>query len=107
MRLEISIDSMPYMIDTTDPVLLGKWAEEILARAVAGGMTAATYIQVRAQPSYLRGGGEDPLLDWIEELYEADSRIMGERFEIQSLRDLVKGLSKQLDDAEALHDNPA
>ena len=36
MRLEISIDSMPYMIDTTDPVLLGKWAEEILARAVAG-----------------------------------------------------------------------
>jgi hypothetical protein len=95
MRLEISIDNFSHMIDSTDPDLLGKWVMEIFARAVAGGINPSTYIQVRAQSSWLPGpsGGQR---DWI-----TDSRITGESFRVTSPRDLLAGLSRQLDQAEA------
>ena len=97
MRLTISIDSISHQIDSTDPVLLGNWIEEIFARA--GEMNNATYIQVQAFPSFVM----DPSmptgmrLDWI-----ADSRIIGGVFRVKSPRELVEALGRQLDEAEGL-----
>jgi hypothetical protein len=105
MRLTLNIDNYSHQIDTTDPELLGKWMEEIFARASStAGFSNATYITAQVFPSYVPdssvpSGGR---MDWI-----ADTRIIGGLFEISSPRDFVAALSKQLDDAEALHDQDA
>lgn len=99
MRLEIRINNMSHVIDSTDPDLLGRWMAEIFART--GGLSPADIIQVYTWPSYIPDheapGGTR--LDWI-----ADTRIIGGVFQVKTPRELVEALSKQLDDAEALHD---
>ena len=98
MRLTISIDNMAHQIDSTDPELLGKWVTEIFGRAAAWGITQATYIQVQIYPSFVADGSkEGSRPDWI-----ADTRIIGQTYQIHSPRDLLAIMAKQLDEAEAL-----
>jgi hypothetical protein len=95
MRLEITIDGYYHGIDSTDPELLGKWMVEIFARASVGGcINNNTYIQVRAQPSWVPdftvpGGGR---ADWI-----VDSRIIGETWQVKSPREVVEKLMEQVE----------
>ena len=100
MRLTIQVDATPHQIDSTDPELIGKWIAEIFGRAVAFGITPATDIRVQIYPSWVPSDTlERGRPDWI-----ADSRIIGNSYQIHSPRDLIAALSRQLDEAEALHD---
>jgi hypothetical protein len=98
MKLRIIVDSLPHEIDSTDPELLGKWVAEIFGRAAAFGITAATQIQVQVYPSWIptadKPGGSP---DWI-----ADSRIIGNYYQVSSPHDLVAILAQQIADAEAM-----
>lgn len=97
MRLSLFIDGIPHQIDTTDPEMLGKWIIEIFGRITE--ITPATIIEFRAEPSFLYGQNGQPVMDWA-----ADNRIIGQSQRIQSPRDLVAALGKQLDILENLHD---
>ena len=98
MRLTIEIDNVRHEIDSTDPELLGKWIVESFGRAIAAGITPATYIRVQAYPSWVpdanQPGGR---ADWI-----TDSRILGNSYQVWSPRDLLKARSDELDRADAL-----
>lgn len=95
MRLELTIDSYFHQVDSTDPEILGKWMVEIFGRVQ---WTPSTFIQVRAQPSYIPGapGG----MDWI-----ADTRIIGQATRVKSPREVVEALSAWVDEWERLHEH--
>ena len=98
MRLELRINQYNHLIDSTDPEILGKWMVEMFART--GEFGPADIVQVFAQPSFISDhtAPSGVRLDWI-----ADSRIIGGQFQVKTPRELVEGLAKQLDDAEADH----
>lgn len=96
MRLRLIIDGLPHECDTTDPDLLGKWIVEIFGRIPE--ITSATRIEFQAWPSFLPqslGGGWRP--DWI-----ADSRIIGQTWQVRSPQELVAELGKVVDEYERL-----
>jgi hypothetical protein len=97
VRLEIRVDGYSFVIDSTDPELLGKWMLEVFARV--GPFTPGTYCQVQAFPSFVSDPSSPQGLrpDWI-----ADTRIIGGVFQVKSPRELVEALAKQLDEAEGL-----
>lgn len=96
MCVQMTVDSIPHEIDTTDPELLAKWLTEIFGRIQQ--ITPATLIQFQAWPSVLYGQDGQPAIDWI-----TDSRILRRRLPILSPRDFVTQLSTQVDEMEALH----
>ena len=99
MRLTILIDAMPHQIDSTDPELIGKWLAEIFGRAAAWGITPATQIEAQVYPSWVPADNPDGSKpDWI-----ADTRIIGRTYQVQSPRDVVTMLARQLDEAEGEH----
>lgn len=95
MRLHLIIDGIWHEIDSTDPELLGRWIMEIFGRIPA--ISPATMIEIRASPSFVPDAAGQWRADWA-----ADSRVIGRQYEIQSPRDLLAALAKQLDDLEAL-----
>lgn len=96
MKLYISVDNMLHQIDSADPELLGRWVVEILART--GPWLQSTYVQVRAEPSWLPGEDGAPWRpDWI-----ADSRIISQLHIVHSPQEIVDMLQQQIKDAEAL-----
>lgn len=98
MRLSINIDNTQYVIDSTDPELLGKWVIEIFGRAIAGGITQATYITMQAYPSWIPDDNNGHP-DWI-----ADSRIIGNVYEVRAPEDIVRILGEQIKEYNAIRD---
>lgn len=94
MRLELYIDNMRYEIDSTDPVILGKWIVEIISRFE---WTPATYSKFQVWPSFVSDGHGDYRADWI-----ADSRVLGRAYVFSTPQELLDALQEQINDLEAL-----
>ncbi len=94
MRLTISVDGQRHEIDSTDPELLGRWVVEIFERT--GPFTPATYCTVQAYPSWVPSPDGRGRSDWI-----ADARYFGDIYPVQTPREMLEALGKQLDKAEA------
>jgi hypothetical protein len=97
VKLRIFLDGIPHEIDSTDPELIARWIREIFGRLPE--INPGTLIELQVYPSvvYDETGQFKP--DW-----SADSRIIAQHARIKSPRELVAALSKQLDEAEALHE---
>jgi hypothetical protein len=97
MRLRIQIDGMHHEIDSTDPVTLGRWIVEILARAEQS-WSPATMIMVQASPSWLPSVDGRGRSDWI-----TDARVIGNVYHVRTPKDLLDALQQQLNEVEALN----
>jgi hypothetical protein len=92
VRLKIQIDSVSHEIDSADPVTLGRWVVEILARTELA-WSPATYIMLQAFPSWLPTEDGRGRCDWI-----ADSRVIGNLYPVRTPQDVVDALQQQIDD---------
>ena len=94
MRVNVSVDGLAHLIDTTDPDILGRWVVEIFGRIRE--VTPATLIEFQVWPSYVPGVNGEPTPDWL-----TDSTLNGRMVRISSPRELVERLSKAIDESEA------
>jgi hypothetical protein len=99
MRLQLIIDSYPYVIDSSDPDLLARWIIEIFGRIRE--IHPSTQIELRAAPSFLLDDSGQWWPDW-----QADTRVINQPMTIRSPRELIEALSKQLDQAGELGQTP-
>jgi hypothetical protein len=96
MRLRITINAMAFEIDSTDPITLGRWVVEILAR-MERTWSPATIVTVQTSPTWVMTDNGNDRPDWI-----ADGRVLGNFYEIRTPQDLVNALQQQLRELEAL-----
>jgi hypothetical protein len=92
VRLRIEIDSLTHGIDSSDPVTLGRWIVEILARAELT-WSPATHIMLQAHPSWLPTEDGRGRFDWI-----ADARSVGNLYPVRTPQDVVDAMQRQIDD---------
>lgn len=97
--MRIIIDGLPHECDSTDPDLLARWIREIFGRIPE--INRGTIIELQSWPSFVYHENEVP--QWRPD-WTADSRIISQHTRVNSPRELLAALSKQLDEAEALSD---
>jgi len=90
MRVEISVDSIPFSITTRDPELMGRWLAEVFT---AVDWTPATRVEMHVYP--LWATGQDP--DWI-----TDTRVLTRNSPVRSPQEFIDALQAQIDDLEKL-----